>query len=704
MLQSVLTKLSSLLPNALLLLFLVGGYYDSANAQKSNPDSIANRQLPATAQKTSDLSGMWMLPQIHGPAYNTLHSLGITLSSKELYSPTGNSFNRAVAKIKIGDNQAGTGSFVSPNGLLLTNYNSAIQGIAQNSKQNQNYIHEGFFAQNQEQEIPLNNYLLLITIEQKEVTQQINRQLPDSLTFRQRRKQKQEIEKQIIAKRQAENDKLLVEINDTWAGNRQFMSVYKIIRDVRLVHASPNPELNRSKNFAILRAYVSPGGQSKTYSKSNVPYQPQKVLSIADKEATAHDIALTLGYPGETQRYESSYATKFYLTNRNPVLIEMYKAIIDAAQYAADQDSSAAIENAPLRSSLIHNLNYYQAIQEGIKKYNIISKKQSEEENFTKWVKQDSLRNIKYRRVLNQIEQSYSIASQTGDLLFALVNTINSNKILQIAGLYNSYYEHVSDTSNTAISNAKKQELLNQHQNILNSMNADAQTGMLEDMLYSLSSLPDGKVPFHLIELFGGDQDTTLRHGIQIYLQKQRSESILFDLNRALQFLNLSADSVRNHPKDKLVTLYEELLSSYQFSRQNYSQHVPYLLPAQELYVKGLLTLRGDSLSYPDANGTMRMSIGRVKKSKNKSSSVHFVSTNDITGGSFGSPVLNSKGKLVGIVVNRSSASMVNDLHYMPELSHTVNLDIRHIISRISESYKTQSLLKEMLISGTETN
>lgn len=698
--QSALKKLRSFIPAIMLLLFLWGKCYVPANAQQSESDSTLNEQLASTAEKTSDPSGLWLLPQINGLVHNKFQSQGITLTPKEIYNPNGNSLNQALAKIQIGNSQVGTGSFISQNGLLITSYSNVIQGLAQNSNTNQNYIHEGFYATTQKQEIPLQNYTLLITLEQQEVTERINRQLPDSLTYQQRREQKQQIKKQIIAKRQSGNNNLVIEINDAWGGNRQFMSVYKIIRDVRLVHVSPNPNLHRTKAYAFLRAYTSPRGQNETYSKSNVPYHPQKVLDIADEKATPNDVALTLGFPGETQRHESSYAINFYQKYRNPVLIEMYETIIDATQYAAEQDSSAAIDNAPLRSSITHNLGYYHALQEGIEKYNIITKKQNQEEQFTKWVKQDSLRNIKYRRVLNQLEQSYRIASQTGDLLFALVNTINNNKLLQIAGLYYSYYEHISDSTNREVNNANKQELLNRHRNNLNNMSINAQAMMLEDMLFSLASLPDGKVPFHLIELFGGDQGTSLKQDIQAFLQKQRSESIIFDLQRAKQFLNLSADSAQNHPKDKLVTLYGELMNSYQFSRQNYSQHVPYLQPAQELYVDGLLKFRNDSLTYPDANGTLRLSIGHIETpEENDNSIVNFVSTNDISGGSFGSPVLNNNGKLIGIATKRSSESMINDLHYIPRLSHTINLDIQHIISQISEFSDDSSLLKEMQIS-----
>lgn len=711
MLQTAFQKKFRLIPFILLLLFLLGRCFLPAQAQHSVSDSTSPDRSPISADKTSDLSGLWLLPQINNSLHDKLQSKGITLTKREIYNPEGSSLNKAIAKIMIGDSQAGSGSFVSSKGLLLTNYHTAIQGIAQNSNRTQNYIHNGFYAEPSGQEIPLDNYRLLISIEQKEVTDQINQQLSDSLTYRQRRQQKQKIKKKVIAKRQSGNNNLVVEINDTWSGNRQFMSVYKVIRDVRLVHATPNPNLNRSSTYAFLKAYVSPNGQSKRYNKTNIPFKPQKHLTIAEREANVQDITLTLGFSGETQRYESSYAIEFYQNNRNPVLIDMYKAILDAARYAAREDSTKAIKNAPLRSSIAHNLTYYRAIQHSIEEHNIIKKKQTAQEGFSEWIKQDSVRNIKYRRVLSQLDQSYRIASQTGDLLFALVNAINNNQLLQIASLYNSYYEHISDSTKTV----NKQALLQQHQDIINNINHEAQAMMLEDMLYSLATLPDGKVPFYLIELWGGDRDSALKQRIHSYVQKQRNKSIIFNPNHAEQFLNLPIDSIRNHSKDELVTLYGELLNSYQFSRQNYSQHVPYLQPAQELYVQGLFNFQSDSITYPDANGTLRLSIGQIKEMQTNKKSDHksmegrskiadFISTNDISGGSFGSPVLNTNGELIGMVTHRRSRSMANDLLFQPELSRTINLDIRHIISQISEFNNGESLLKEMQILETITD
>jgi len=707
--QSILKKAETSILPLLLLLFFLGGCSSTAKMQGVNKEKTSNNKQAPRAKKTSDLSGLWLLPQIDGPVHDQLQSEGVALSQKEMYDPDSASLSQAIAKIKSGDTQAGTGSFVSPNGLLLTDYSSALDGVAQNSSINNNLIHNGFAAESQGQEIPLQDYSLLITLEQQEVTQQINSQLADTLTYRERKRQSQQIKQQLIAKRKEGRKNLAVEINDVWAGNRQFMSVYKIIRDLRLVHVPSNPNLKKSSNYAFLRAYVNPNGQSETYNKSNVPYQPQTHLSIAENKPVPQDVTLTLGFPGETQRYESSYAVTFYKNNRNPVLIDTYKAILDAAEYTAQKDSAAAIANAPLRSSLSHNLRYYRALQEGIGKHNIIAKKQGEEEQFEKWIKQDSLRNITYHRVQNQIDQAYRIASQTGNLLFALVNTINNNKILQIAALYNSYYSHISDSSNTEINSTKQQELLQRHQSILSEINVEAQTKMLEKMLYTLATLPDGKVPFHLIELFGDKQGDALKKEIASYLEQQRSQSIVYNVNRAKEFLSLPADSVQNQPKGTLVTLYEELLNSYQFSRKNYSQHVPYLEPAQQLYVQGLLRFRNDSITYPDANGTLRLSIGHIKKPQtqeqnkpttktidSKTKMVHFVSTNDITGGSMGSPTLNSSGKLMGIVTKRTPESMVNDLLFKPELSHTIQVDIRHIISEIKEFYDSPSLLEEM--------
>lgn len=716
-------------------MFLLVACSSSESLKQAEATSDKKDKYPASYTHSSNSEGMWLLPQLREKVYPRMQAHGFSMPAAEIYHPDSASLNRAVVRINYGKQLAGSGSFVSSKGLILTNYNVIDNAIASKSTAGTNYLKEGFYADFMASEIPLPNYKLYITIEQKEVTEQIKDQLPDSLTYRKRIQRTEQIKKKLIAKRKEASENLAVTINDMWSGNRHVMSVYRVIQDVRLVHIPPASIGNfggnmhnwqwprHSGDYAFLRAYVSPNGNSRNFSESNVPFTPARHLEIDKTGITRGDFTVTLGFPGQTSRQKSSYALQFYRDHQMPIIVDSYKAILDGLQYAARQDSQAAVENAAQRASVAHTLNYYKSALQHFKQNNIVEKARRAEDQFKQWVKQDSIRNIRYRRVLPQLEQAYKIASQTGDMLYATIYTLNNNRLFEIADLYHSYRQVIADTSQQDIRQAYKDSLLNQHQRLLNDINIEAQQIMLSQMLHMLSSLPEGKVMFHLLNLFGSARGDSLKHKIDQYLKKQQQQSIVYNLERAKAFMNLPIDSARAKPIDDFVELYRALIENYRFSRKNYLQHIPYRNPAQELYVEGMRKFRPDTMQYADADGTLRLTTGTVAgyqprdgvyylpfttfdgllmQNNNATSGIpkslisqrdstqfatyhnnipaNFLTTNDITGGNTGGPVLNSNGKLVGINFNSNLQAASSDYYYNPAIKRAVNVDIRYIL------------------------
>ncbi|MGD8426238.1 MAG: S46 family peptidase [Balneolaceae bacterium] len=746
----------------ILTLSLLGGCAASSSVKKTG----RVQELPSFYdRKSPDDSGMWLLPQVNGAVHAELQAKGLKLSARALYDSASASLNQAIVRVNIRGSGGGTGSFVSDKGLILTNHHVAYDAIASASSASHNYLKQGFYADSTDEEIPIPNYTLYVTIEQKEVTNEINRQLPDTLTYNERQAKSKEIREKLIDRRKGDNNDLVVSIDDYWSGNRQYMSVYKVIRDVRLVHAPPesigkyggdidNWQWPRhTGDYSFLRAYVSPNGHGKAYDKSNVPYRPAEYLKINASGIAPGDFTMMLGFPGKTYRHESSYAFDFYHNIRNPILIDSYQAILDALDCAADRDPETAVKNASDRASVANSLKYYRGVQRGFDRYRILKQKREIEQKFAQWIKQDSLRWLKYHRVLNQLHQAYDIASQTGDLLYATGLPLNNNSLLQIAGLYNSYRQYLADSTNSDLDRASKDSLLNQQQKILGNIDVDAQNIMLSGMLYTLSTLPDGKIPFHLMKLFNGAQGDTLKALIRRFLRKQQNQSIIYNIKNAKEFLALPIDSARANPADEMVKLYQAILDSYQFSRKNYIQHFAYLGPAQKRYEEGMLEFRSDDTEYPDANFTLRLSGGHIRgysprdgiyytpfttlkgmlaKDTNKDpfdapqelvqyfdslqagvykpsryatsggiQMVNFLSTNDITGGNSGSPVLDANGRLVGLAFDGNIEGVVGDYFYVPEMNRTISVDVRYILFLMDEFTDTHRLLNELDISSS---
>lgn len=712
-------------------------------------------------------AGMWLLPQIKGAVHAEMATKGLQLSSDEIYSQTRPSLNQAIVRLNIGEGGGGTASFVSGQGLLLTNHHVAYDAIASSSTAKKNYLDEGFYSEANAQEIPAEGYSLYIPIEQTEVTDRINAQLPDTLNNYERSQMEQQIRQQIIQQRKGGNQDLVVEIDDYWAGNRQFMAVYKVIRDIRLVYAPPssigkyggdidNWEWPRhTGDYSFLRAYVSPEGNGRAYNKDNVPFSPSRHLSINANGVQPNDFAMTLGFPGSTYRYQSSYAFHFYQDVRNPVMIKSFQAILDAMEYAAEQDEDIKVENASDRASVANTLKYLKGVQDGFRKYNVVDRKKEKEQKFQQWVKSDSARNVRYGRVLSQLDQAFNIASQTGDLLYGTYYALNNSTLLQIGGLYDDYYKYLEHPDSLSFSAGRKDTLLRQHRQMLESVNPEAQTMMLEQMVNIMASFPEGKKPLFFVDLFGNKTGDTLKTAVKNYVNDQLKKSVVYSPEQAEKLFNQPVQEANQNPTDPVVRLYRAIYDTFEFSRNNYSQHIAYLNPARERYVEGMLRFRQDSTEYPDANFTLRLSGGRVLgyqatdgiyntpyttfegmiakdtdeepfdapqeledyyQSHSADSVsipyatpsghlvVNLLTTNDITGGNSGSPLLNGNGEVVGIAFDSNYEGVIGDYYYDPDLNRTINVDIRYVLFLMEEYTGANRILDELDIIRTGSN
>ena len=715
------------------------------------PTSQPNNDTTNAASLPSE--GMWLMPQIKQQAYPQMKAQGISVDANAIYHPDSTAMNRAIVRINNGQTHTGSGSFVSDEGLILTNYSAAYPATAAASSKQQNLLANGFYANSKAEEISAPNFRLYILMEQNDVTDTFTKQLGDSLRYRQRQQRAQQLKEKLIAQRKAEDANIAVTINDIMGGNRQLMSVYRVIQDVRIVHLPSSSVANmgghmgswnwprHSGDYAFLRAYVGPNGESRAYDQANVPFSPDTHLDIDRRGVSKGDFTFSLGFPGQTSRYTSSYSMQFYRDHQFPVITKAYRAILDGLQHTAAQDSQAAIENANRRESIANTLQYYQSAQRGFREHDIVASKQRTEQAFQKWIKQDSLRNIRYRRVLSQLDQAYGIAAQTGDLLYANIYTLNNLRLFEITDLYHSYRQIIADSSQQDIRQAYKDSLLDRHQTLLNDINIEGQQITLAGMLEMLATLPEGNVMFHLIDLFGDARGDSLQQAIRQYLDKQQQESIIYNVDRAKRFLELPIDSARAQPVDDMLKLYRALIDSYQFSRKNYLQHIPYRNPARELYVEGMQKFKDNPRAYPDANGTLRLSMGTVQgyspqdgiyyqpkttlqglltkvkgsgnpmprplqaygdstRSANNASNnpltINFLTTSDITGGSEGSPVLNRNGQIVGITYNNTLEGVVGDYRYQQNIKRAINLDISYVLFLMEELTDDNRLMQEM--------
>jgi hypothetical protein len=698
-----------------------------------------------------DHTGMWMFSQAEGNLHGKMRDLGLKLLPRQIYDPVQPSLNQAIVRINIGDEGGGTGSFVSPQGLILTNHHVAYDGIASLSLAGENYLDTGFYAEREEDELPLNDFTLYIPIEQTEVTGFINERLPDNIDHQRRSQIHAEIVKELIEDRRKDDNDLIVEVDDFWSGNRQFMSVYRIIRDVRLVYA-PEEAIGKfggdidnwmwprhTGDFTFLRAYVSPDGISEPYQPSNVPFEPDWHLPFRAAELKPGDFTLVAGFPGSTYRYESSHAFSFYEQQQFPALQKAFSAYLNGLEFEAATDSAAAVYTASERASIANALKYFEGVQSGFERYNVTRQKRNMDRELTAWIEADSLRNVRFGRVLPQLRQSYDIASQTGDILYLSFYAIQYSNLLQMGSLFNDFHEYSLAPDSLFFSSDDRQRLHDQVRMWYSVINPEAEILILTEMLQAMAELPEERRPLILFRFFGSGDADSMKEDISRFMQRQATTSALTDTSIASRWIYTEMQFSEEAFQDSLYLISKDLFETFEMSRDNYFQHFRYLEPAQKLYVQATLEKLQKPDHYPDANFTLRFSAGQVwgyspadgiyhtplttmqgKLDKHRGKEpfnvpyrirshsfvdeqknrlkLNFLSTNDITGGNSGSPVLNGDGEIIGVAFDGNIEGIVSDYFVVPDVARTISIDSRYILFMMEEIDGTQRLLEEIEI------
>jgi hypothetical protein len=716
------------------------------------------------AQGTKSDAGMWLLPQVNGPVYDALKTKGLLLPESAFHGGETSTLNRAIVRINVGEGGGGTGSFVSPRGLILTNHHVAYDGIASNSSVDVNFLKDGFIAKSLNEEIEALGFSLYIPIEQIEVTAQ----LAQSATRQDARSAEEAMRaarQQIIQSKTGDNPDIIAEIDDYWSGNRQFMSVYRIIRDVRLVFAPPSSigkfggDIDNwmwprhTGDFTFLRAYVAPDGSSRPYDKENVPFVPDRFLQVSADGYKDGEFTMIMGFPGTTYRNESSYHFQYYQESQHPVLIRMFKGIMAGLEAEAASDPELEVATASDRASYANSLKYFEGIHKGFSDYSIVDQRRKQEEAFTEWLKEDIFRQTEYSDVLPMVKKGYENMSQYGAMIYAYVYTLNNSPLLEVAGLFAPAYALLNgELSRDQLDSAEIDSIRIVAAEAASLIDADIEFARLRHFLVALAELPENVRPAILTELFGGSNGTDLEAKVNQFLEGQRTESVIFNKEKAETILAMNNPGGETVQLDPFVQLYRELLQGYYSNIEGFQRAGSFMNQAEKGYVAAMLSFRDDPLQYPDANFTLRLTGGRIMdvhvrdttfaartyaeeilpkysgidpfdaperqlkwvndwlkaKARNPKATaskyadsdgrlvVNFLSSNDITGGNSGSPIMNAKGEIIGVAFDGLIEGVVADYFHDPKYSRTISVDIRYVLHITDELYGLKYLIDEM--------
>jgi hypothetical protein len=704
--------------------------------------------LISSGFKTRADEGMWLLPLIEKLNIGKMTELGLKLSAEDIYSINQASLKDAIVIFGGGC----TGEIVSSQGLLLTNHHCGYGAIQSHSTVEHDYLTNGFWAMTKDQELPNPGLSATFLISIQDVTDNVLSGVKEGMSETERSAAISKARTEIETKAK-EGNNYRVLVSSFYGGNYFYLMVYERYTDVRLVGTPPssigkfgfdtdNWEWPRhTGDFSVFRVYSGPDGKPASYSKENVPLTPRKWLTVSLKDLNEGDYAMILGYPGRTQRYYTSFEVNELLkiTNPNRIKIRGIKQDIWMADMMADQKIN--IQYASKYSGSSNYWKYSIGQNNQLKNLNVIAKKEQIEEQFNKWVNADAARKAKYGEALNLIKKSIEGRAEVLNSLQYLSECLGG---CEIAGLS----QNGTSTLITALKSGDNQKI----SEAVNTIKED-----LSDTYKDYSAPTDQKSTKALLKLYRADVpvkyhpsfysaivDKKFKGNIDKYVDDLFARSIFTSEAKMKAFLDKPVlKALENDPALLLANSVLPLVQSLASERSKFDAD---LTTGQRIWVAALREMTPDKTLYPDANSTMRLTYGTVqdydpkdavtykyyttlqgvvdkykpgdyefdlpqrlidlnkKKEFGRYASpkgfmpVCFLTTNDITGGNSGSPVMNANGHLIGLAFDGNWEAMSGDVYYEPELQRTIVVDIRYVLWVMDIYSGAKHLVDEMTI------
>ncbi len=694
--------------------------------------------------------GMWLPLLLGQQAYNDMVKKGLTLSKDQLYNINKPSLKDAI--VIFGG--FCTGEIVSAEGMIFTNHHCGYDAIASASSVEKNYLRDGFYAKTKKEEIPSDLYVeFLLRID--DVTKEVLDSLK-GLSGIERLKKQSEVLASINARLSNPDKNISTRISPLFKGNQFLAFVYQKYTDIRLVGTPPesvgkfggdtdNWEWPRhTGDFSIFRVYTGPDGEPAAYSENNIPLKPKWYLPVSLKPRKDGDYAMIWGYPGSTNRYESSYGIKIATDINNPAFVKLRETRLKYILEEMKKDPAVKLKLSPSYEASSNYRKFFDGETKQLLKYDIYGQKLKAEEKFINWAKGKP----EYETIFPDWAKVYDawrpytkhrLYINEGLLGSALVRFATS--LLQV--------EKALVTPGTA--KDALQKALNAANNQRASYLADTNRASDEKIVAASTRLfyEDIDKQQHPIGFYGtlknqygplNEDATYQKHAAAIFNTTMLLDDAKWNAFIANPDANvLQADPAFNHAA-AFYTNYGKYAPLYEsFTAKN--------TELGRLYLKGIMemdTTRA-KMMYPDATFTMRVSYGSVKPYKprdgvsydfvttskgllekykagdyefdlpekqielikkkdfgeyidpvKKDLVIGFITNNDITGGNSGSPVINGKGELIGLAFDGNYEALSHKLAFDKDFNRTICVDIRYVLWCIDKLGGAGHLIKEL--------
>ena len=671
--------------------------------------------------------GMWLLPYIKKMNSKDMKAHGCKLKAEDIYSAKKSSLKDAIVVFGGGC----TGEIVSPNGLLFTNHHCGYDAIQKLSSVEHDYLADGFWANNNSEELPAEGLSVRFVRHIFDVTTDVVGNIP-STASQSEYEQMMNGNKHLVENRLKEQYPGMQILIPSFFGDNQFFAfVYEVYTDIRLVGTPPSSIgkfggdtdnwmwPRHTGDFSIFRVYAGKDNRPAPYSEENVPYKAEKWLNISLDGIEEGDFGMIMGFPGSTERYMTSSEIDYMLEVDNPQRIYIRGERQKILREAMDADQAIRIKYA---SKYARSSNYWKnsiGMSRGIEKLNVRDKKAKQEAEFQAWAEKNTLPEERFVDALSLIERSQTEArKEHATIQYLMEAFMQSVELVQtVLGVRDieQFYKDYDATTDRAV--AKRMFQIYRENNEL-----------LPSIYNKIDVEFDGDSDKYVDWLYDNSKLTTYDSFLAIGKLSEEEQEAAF-MNDPVTELATS-----------IIDLYRQL-SPAAFST------TPLYNEGHRLYIKGLMMMQPEKAWASDANFTIRLTYGNVlpyspadgvvythyttldgviakeDKSnpveftvperlkelhaakdygryadKNGDLPVAFLVNCDITGGNSGSPVMNAKGELIGLAFDGNWEAMSGDVAFEPELQRTIAVDIRYVLFVIEKFAGAGWLLDELTI------
>ena len=696
--------------------------------------------------------GMWLLPLLQKMNAGAMKDLGCRLTPDQIYSINHSSLKDAIVQFGGGC----TGEMISKEGLLVTNHHCGYSSIQSLSSDEHNYLEDGYWAMDRSQELPVPGLTVTFLVSMEDVTgiveaneAQFRKAFADSaeagrLVAEAMARWEKTFEEEAVADTPACTARVQSFYND----NVYYLIKYKTYRDVRFVGAPPasigkfGGETDNwmwprhTGDFSMFRVYAGKDNLPADYSPENVPYEPAQALKVSLKGIQEGDFTMIMGYPGRTQRFQT-VAQLEQMMAQHDISIDARTLRQDIMKKYMEASPSVRLKYADKYAGSSNGWKKWIGERKAFKDLDIIGREREKEEAFTKWVNKNGKRKARYGKALDDIAEGVERNAPNMLAVQLLAETVLNIELLDNANYFARQYQTALRTQPGDTAAA-----------------LDAAFAAMEDIYADYYEPLDREETAALLEHYRSHADTSCflqglggdfaTMDLKAYAARLFNESIFTSPEKLKTVYAEGFGRLREDPAVTLLNAAVDVFFSLQSGIDEEAENK--IAEGSKAFTAGLLEKNKGAASYPDANFTMRLTYGTVQPYSPKDALTYryyttiygviekenpddyefrvpaklidlynkkdygkyamadgnlpvcFLTTNDITGGNSGSPVLDAEGRLIGLAFDGNWESMSSDVMFEPKLQRCICVDIRYVLFLVDKFGGAGYLLKEMEI------